>query len=211
MHGAEKNMSWLSLIGTVIFVVFFSLMCCSCCCFCCCCRNCWLRNMRWVSHSEAMIQTTALVTQKSIRFSRTCLFLLFIFIVLYYYYRYSALGPVWAETRAQLGDWYVSGTLHPGQILRGSLPLLSPAFRSSHFRYHATFRDLLHAANLQHGTDGFTSPPKEGALRIFSPLKIRRFRPGLNPRTWVPKASTLPLDHQSRWFQIRHSKWRCHF
>ena len=122
-----------------------------------------------------------------------------------YYYRYSAHRPVWAETRAQSGDWYVSGTLHPGQILRGSLPLLSPAFRSSHFRYqvplrpprrersqrrkvelvgencpvifclnvdfHATFRDLLHAANLRHGTDGFTSTPKEGALRIFFALK----------------------------------------
>jgi hypothetical protein len=35
--------------------------------------------------------------------------------------------------------------------------------------------------NLRHGTDGFTSPPKEGVLRIFSPLKIRRLRPGLNP------------------------------
>ena len=46
--------------------------------------------------------------------------------VCYYYYRYSALGPVWAETRAQSGDWYVTGTLHPGQILRGSLPLFSP-------------------------------------------------------------------------------------
>ena len=34
------------------------------------------------------------------------------------------------------------------------------------------FRDLLHATNLRHGTDGFTSPPKEGVLRIFSPLKI---------------------------------------
>jgi len=51
-------------------------------------------------------------------------------------------------------------------------------------------RDLLYAANLRHGTDGFTSPPKEGVLRIFSPLKIRRLRPGLNPRTWVPKANT---------------------
>jgi len=30
------------------------------------------------------------------------------------------------------------------------------------------FRDLLHAANLRHGTDGFTSPPMEGVLRIFS-------------------------------------------
>ena len=35
------------------------------------------------------------------------------------------------------------------------------------FRLPRKFRDLLHAANLQHGTDGFTSPPKEGALRIF--------------------------------------------
>ena len=34
--------------------------------------------------------------------------------------------PVWAETRAQSGDRYGSGTLHPGQVLRGSLPLLSP-------------------------------------------------------------------------------------
>ena len=39
----------------------------------------------------------------------------------FYYYRYSALGPVWAETRAQSGDCYVSGMLHPGQILRGSV------------------------------------------------------------------------------------------
>ena len=37
------------------------------------------------------------------------------------------------------------------------------------FDFHVTFRDLLHAVKLRHGTDGFTSPPKEGALRIFSP------------------------------------------
>jgi len=57
---------------------------------------------------------------------------------------------------------------------------------------HVTFRDLLHAVKLRHGTDGFTSPPKEGVLRIFFSL-----RPVLNPRTWVPKASRLPLDHRS--------------
>jgi hypothetical protein len=51
------------------------------------------------------------------------------------------------------------------------------------------FRDLLHVTNLRYGTDGFTSPPKEGVLRIFSPLKIQRLRPGLNPRTWVLKAA----------------------
>jgi hypothetical protein len=60
---------------------------------------------------------------------------------------------------------------------------------------HVTFSDILHAVKLRHGTDGFTSPPKEGVLRMFFVLKIRRLRPGVNPRTWVPKASTLPLDH----------------
>jgi hypothetical protein len=34
---------------------------------------------------------------------------------------------------------------------------------------------LLHAANLRHGTDGFTSPPKEGTLWIFSPEKSDGF------------------------------------
>jgi hypothetical protein len=38
------------------------------------------------------------------------------------------------------------------------------------------------ATNLQHGTDGFTYPPKEGMLKIFS---------GLNPRSWVPEGSML--------------------
>ena len=152
--------------------------------------------------------------------------------VVFYYYWYSALGPVWAETRVLSGDWYGSGTLHPGQVLRGSLPLLSPDFemfplfttRRLHVRHDVRdpsggsgncgreccpvilpkwrlprhFKDLLHAANLRQGAEGFTSPPKEGVLRIFSPLKIRRLRPGLNPWTWVLKASTLPLDHRSR-------------
>jgi len=34
---------------------------------------------------------------------------------------------------------------------------------------HSTFRDLLRAINLRHGTDSFTSPLKEGTLRIFRP------------------------------------------
>ena len=33
--------------------------------------------------------------------------------------------------------------------------------------FHVTFRDLLHAVNLRHGTNGFTSFPKEGALKFF--------------------------------------------
>jgi hypothetical protein len=55
------------------------------------------------------------------------------------------------------------------------------------FDLHFTFRDLLHAVKLRHGSDGFTSPPKEGVLRILFALKVRRLRPGVNPRTWVPK------------------------
>ena len=74
--------------------------------------------------------------------------------------------------------------------------------------FHVAFRYLLHIVNLRHGTDGFTSPPKEGVLRIFSPWKIRRLRPGLNPRTWVPKASTLPLDHRSRLVNTYHNRIR---
>jgi hypothetical protein len=35
--------------------------------------------------------------------------------------------------------------------------------------FHVTFRNLLHAVKLRHGTDGFTSSPKEGVLRIFRP------------------------------------------
>jgi len=35
--------------------------------------------------------------------------------------------------------------------------------------FHVTFKDLLHAVKLRHETDGSTSPPKEGVLRIFSP------------------------------------------
>jgi hypothetical protein len=40
--------------------------------------------------------------------------------------------------------------------------------------------------------------PSEGRrAKDFFALKIRRLQPGANPRTWVPKTSTLPLDHRS--------------
>jgi hypothetical protein len=32
--------------------------------------------------------------------------------------------------------------------------------------FYVTFRVLSHAANLRHGTDGFTSPQKEGVLPL---------------------------------------------
>jgi len=85
------------------------------------------------------------------------------------------------------------GTLREREMFRQISPRI---------RLPRNSRDLLHVANLRHGTDGFTSPPKEGVLKIFSPLKIRQLRPGLNPRNWVPKASTLPPDHRSRFIYM---------
>ena len=41
---------------------------------------------------------------------------------------------------------------------------------------------------------------------FFCPGKSWRLRPGLNPRTWVLKASALPLDHQSHLFS---GLWCC--
>jgi hypothetical protein len=68
--------------------------------------------------------------------------------------------------------------------------------------FHGKCTDLLHAVKLRHGTDGFTSPLKEGMLWLFmSPKKIQRLQPSLNPRTRVPEASMLttrplkPLKH----------------
>ena len=76
---------------------------------------------------------------------------------------------------------------------RETQPIILP--RDADFHIHSTI--LLHAINLRHRTDGFTSPLKEGVLRIFSPLKIRRLQLGLNLRTWVLMANTLPLDHEA--------------
>ena len=71
--------------------------------------------------------------------------------------------------------------------------------------FHVTFRDLLHAVNLRHGTDGFTSLPKEGVLRIFFALKNPTASVGFEPANFgtkgqqatsrppKPPTNTLPL------------------
>jgi hypothetical protein len=41
--------------------------------------------------------------------------------------------------------------------------------------FHVTFRFFYMCRKVRHGTDGFTSPPKEGVLRIFSPEKSDGF------------------------------------
>jgi hypothetical protein len=56
--------------------------------------------------------------------------------------------------------------------------------------FHVNRRVLLHAANLRHETDGFTSPPKEGILWIFLHEKYDGCSCS-NPRSWVPETSML--------------------
>ena len=56
---------------------------------------------------------------------------------------------------------------------------------------------LLHAVNLRHGTDGFTSPPKEGALRIFSHKKSDDFGQVWTRELGYQRPARSPLDHRS--------------
>ena len=51
--------------------------------------------------------------------------------------------------------------------------------------FHVTFRDLLHVVNLRQGTDGFTSLPKEGVLRIFFSLRHPAASAGFEPANLV--------------------------
>ena len=61
---------------------------------------------------------------------------------------------------------------------------------------HVTFRVLLRKSTTWDRRLYFPSEGKRA--EEFFALKIRRLRPGANPRTCLPKASTLPLDHRSR-------------
>ena len=53
---------------------------------------------------------------------------------------------------------------------------------------------LLHAVNLRHGTDGFTFPQKEGALRIFLPEKSDGFGRVLTHELGYQRPARSPLD-----------------
>ena len=56
--------------------------------------------------------------------------------------------------------------------------------------FHVTFRNLLHTVKLRHKTDGFTSPLKEGVLRIFFP-KIPTALAGFEPANLGTKGQRL--------------------
>jgi len=80
-----------------------------------------------------------------------------------------------------------------GNCGRECCPVILPKCRLPRhlgFFYMAQIYDM--------GTTALLPLRRKACWGFFSPLKIRRPRPGLNPRTWVLKASTLPLDHRSR-------------
>jgi hypothetical protein len=66
--------------------------------------------------------------------------------------------------------------------------------RRSIYRARGVF---LHAVNLRHETDGFTSPPKKGVLRILSPLKSIVLSRVWTRKLWVQWQAHKPLDHRS--------------
>ena len=98
-----------------------------------------------------------------------------------YIYIYSAL-------KAGLG----SGTLHPGKVLGGSLPLLSPAFRRSHFSRQvppsATTREIL-AARIPTSTIFFTCRMYR---RLYFPSEGRRAEDFLAPKNPTASAGFEP-------------------
>ena len=65
--------------------------------------------------------------------------------------------------------------------------------------FHVTFRDLLHAVNLRHGTNGFTSLPKGGLLRIFFALKNQTASAGFEPANLGILYVTLALQTDVRY------------
>ena len=132
---------------------------------------------------------------------------------LVYFYWYSALGPVWAETSQDTGmalDKFLGVACHcfPRFLhvptFHHQVPPRPPRRERSQRRKwelwarmlsgisaemttSTPFRDLLHPANLRHGTGSFTSPPKEGVLRISFTLKNPTASTGFEPANFGTK------------------------
>jgi hypothetical protein len=63
---------------------------------------------------------------------------------------------------------------------------------------HATFRDLLHAVKLRHGTDGSTSPSEERCAQYFFCPINPTTSAGCEPANLGTKGQHATLDHRSR-------------
>jgi hypothetical protein len=163
---------------------------------------------RW-PQSTASHPTFKIHFNSTLPFTRTSFQAAFAFVFLHQYFEYISLtrtkGPcLFVSVGVRTAAYWLIVPLWTFQLWPPDAPAPTDAFRTSggswnlwaenndrefclNADFHGTLRVLLHAANLRHGTQGFTSLPKEGALRIFPPLKIRRLRPGFNPRTWVQR------------------------
>jgi hypothetical protein len=64
-------------------------------------------------------------------------------------------------------------------------------FPLTNFLFHTSKCCLTFRKILRRGADGFTSPSKEGELRIFIALINPSLQPGYNPQTFGPITSTL--------------------
>jgi hypothetical protein len=78
---------------------------------------------------------------------------------------------------------------------------------SSRIRLPCNSRDLLHAANLRHGTDGFTSPPKEGVLRSFFALKNPMASAGFEPANLDTKGQHA-TSRPSKLFRVKKIQYK---
>jgi hypothetical protein len=65
---------------------------------------------------------------------------------------------------------------------------------------------LLHAVNLRHGTDGFTSPPKEVVLRIFITFKNPSSSAGFEPANLGSSVASTLTTRPPRATHKCHSK-----
>jgi hypothetical protein len=95
------------------------------------------------------------------------------------------------------------------RVRNGRWILLTSTYRARRF--------LLHAVNLRHGTDGFTSPPKEGVLRILTPLKSIVLGRFWNREPWVLGLYIKKIKYNnfclglytSRVNELKQGDWRC--
>jgi hypothetical protein len=89
--------------------------------------------------------------------------------------------------------------------LAGSQEILGLNFCLRNISIHAR-KVLLHAVNLRHGTDGFTSPPKEVVLLIFITLKNPSTSVGIEPANLGSTLTTSPPKSTSCIVVLRISK-----
>ena len=79
-----------------------------------------------------------------------------------------------------------------------SCPVILPKFRLL-----LKFRDLLHAANLRHGIDGFTSPPKEGVLGMFFAYILFEIKTSFTTYTsWVCFVRVFTVRHSTNLIKL---------